>query len=169
MAQKNEISEKQRIFLNEYLKDLNGKQAAIRAGYSVKSAKVTASRMLTNANLRNELSKQIREIYDNYKNDQEKVIRELAVVGFSRITDYMTILKEGITIKDTNEIPEELIGAISEVTIADTKDGKRKSIKLHSKIEALKLLGNYHRLFDENHNKQFDIKLKVTTIHDFDK
>ncbi|HOI30984.1 MAG TPA: terminase small subunit [Melioribacteraceae bacterium] len=167
MSRKSEIPEKQRIFLNEYLKDLNGKQAAIRAGYSVKSAKVTASRMLTNANLRNELSKRIGEIYDNYKNDQEKIIRELAVVGFSRITDYITIMKEGITIKDSHEIPNELMGAISEVTIADTKDGKRKSIKLHNKIEALKILAQYHRLFEEKTGEPFKFNVIVKRIEQF--
>ncbi|MEW6508845.1 MAG: terminase small subunit [Bacteroidota bacterium] len=167
MSGKNEISEKQRIFINEYLKDLNGKQAAIRAGYSVKSAKVTASRMLTNDNLRNELSKRLKEIYDNYKNDQEKIIRELAVVGFSRMTNYMTVHKEGIRIKDSDEIPEELIGALSEITIAETKKSKRKSIKLHNKIEALKLLGNYHRLFDDNLSKPIEVNVKVKRVKEF--
>jgi phage terminase small subunit len=167
MSSKTGLSEKHRLFLNEYLKDLNGKQAAIRAGYSVKSAKVTASRMLTNDNLRSELSKRLKEIYDNYKNDQEKIIRELAVVGFSRITDYMTILKEGMTIKDSDEIPEELIGALSEITIAERKDGKRKTIKLHNKIEALKLLGNYHRLFDENFNKPVEVNVRVKRVKEF--
>lgn len=38
-------------FCREYLIDLNGTQAAIRAGYAAKSAKVTAARLLTNANV----------------------------------------------------------------------------------------------------------------------
>ena len=46
-----DLTPKQRRFVSEYLKDLNGTQAAIRAGYAPKSAKVIASRMLTKANL----------------------------------------------------------------------------------------------------------------------
>lgn len=43
------ITEKQKRFADEYLKDLNGKQAAIRSGYSPKTAEVQGSRLLSNA------------------------------------------------------------------------------------------------------------------------
>ena len=44
-----ELNPKQQRFVDEYLIDLNGKQAAIRAGYSEKTAEVQASRLLSNA------------------------------------------------------------------------------------------------------------------------
>lgn len=43
------LTPKQEAFCREYLIDLNGKQAAIRAGYSSKTAEVQASRLLSNA------------------------------------------------------------------------------------------------------------------------
>lgn len=43
---------KQQMFIDEYLVDLNGTQAAIRAGYSEKTAGVQASRLLANVNIR---------------------------------------------------------------------------------------------------------------------
>lgn len=43
------LTAKQQRFVEEYLLDLNGKQAAIRAGYSRKTAEVQASRLLSNA------------------------------------------------------------------------------------------------------------------------
>lgn len=46
-----ELTPKQQRFVEEYLIDLNGTQAAIRAGYSPDSARVTASRMLAEANI----------------------------------------------------------------------------------------------------------------------
>lgn len=46
------LSDKQQRFVHEYLVDLNATQAAIRAGYSVGSAPVTASRLLRNANVK---------------------------------------------------------------------------------------------------------------------
>lgn len=45
----NSLSPKQAMFVKEYLVDLNGTQAAIRAGYSAKTADVQASRLLANA------------------------------------------------------------------------------------------------------------------------
>ena len=41
------LSKRARVFVDEYLVDLNGTRAAIRAGYSVRTAKVKASTLLT--------------------------------------------------------------------------------------------------------------------------
>jgi phage terminase small subunit len=45
------MTPKQVAFIGEYLKDLNGTQAAIRAGYSAKTANEQASRLLTDVNI----------------------------------------------------------------------------------------------------------------------
>ena len=45
------LTPKRQRFVTEYLVDHNGTQSAMRAGYSPTSAKVTASRLLTDANL----------------------------------------------------------------------------------------------------------------------
>ncbi|MHB1688736.1 MAG: terminase small subunit [Ignavibacteriaceae bacterium] len=46
-----DISEKQKMFCREYLKDFNGTQAAVRAGYSIKSARQQAADLLTKPNI----------------------------------------------------------------------------------------------------------------------
>lgn len=167
MSKEIKITEKQKVFINEYLRDFNGTQAAIRAGYSPKTARQTAYENLTKPYIRQEVSNELERIYDEFKNDQDKIIRELAVVAFSKITDYLTILDEEITIKNSDEVPSEIIGAISEISIADTKDGKRKSIKLHNKIEALKMLVQYHRLFEEKTGEPFEFNVIVKRIEKF--
>ena len=55
MAQSPNLSAKQARFVAEYLVDGNGAAAAVRAGYGVVGAKVTACRLLTRANLQNAL------------------------------------------------------------------------------------------------------------------
>ena len=45
------LTPKQKCFINEYLIDLNATQAAIRAGYSPRTAKQQASRLLTNVDV----------------------------------------------------------------------------------------------------------------------
>lgn len=50
------LTSKQQLFCEEYLIDLNATQAAIRAGYTEKSARVTACKMLTNANIESKIS-----------------------------------------------------------------------------------------------------------------
>lgn len=51
------LNEKQKMFCKEYLIDLNGTQAAIRAGYSEKTAKEIASNLLTKINIQEYLTK----------------------------------------------------------------------------------------------------------------
>ena len=58
------ISDKQKRFCLEYVKDYNGTQAAIRAGYSKKTANEQASRLLTNVNISKYLAELKEEIKD---------------------------------------------------------------------------------------------------------
>lgn len=51
MAKHRYLRPRQHRFVAEYMLDLNATQAALRAGYSPRSARVTASRMLTKANI----------------------------------------------------------------------------------------------------------------------
>ena len=51
------LSPKRKAFVQEYMVDLNATQAAIRAGYSTITAKVTGHRLLTNDNVIDALSK----------------------------------------------------------------------------------------------------------------
>lgn len=51
------LTPKQAAFVREYLVDRNGTQAAIRAGYSKKTANITASKLLTKANIKDAVDK----------------------------------------------------------------------------------------------------------------
>lgn len=51
-----ELTAKQRLFIAEYLKDFNGHQAAVRSGYSQKTAAQQAARLLINVNVQNAIS-----------------------------------------------------------------------------------------------------------------
>lgn len=56
------MTNKQELFILEYLKDFNATQAAIRAGYSVDSARSIASELLTNPNIKREVASKFEEI-----------------------------------------------------------------------------------------------------------
>ena len=56
MAKTAKLTEKQQRFVDEYLIDLNATQAAIRAGYSAKTADVQGSRMLANCKVQQAIS-----------------------------------------------------------------------------------------------------------------
>ena len=64
-------------FVDEYLTDLNGKQAAIRAGYSARSAEVTASRLLSNAKVAAAVAEAQSKIAERNEVTQDWIIAEL--------------------------------------------------------------------------------------------
>jgi len=73
----NNLTEKQQRFCQEYLIDLNGTQAAIRAGYSKKTADMQASRMLTKDKIKDYLGGLRADIANSNKITVEKVLAGL--------------------------------------------------------------------------------------------
>lgn len=74
------LNEKQELFCREYLKDANGTQAAIRAGYSEKTACAIGCKLLSKVYIKNrinELSRPIvAEVFEAVKVDKEWVINQ---------------------------------------------------------------------------------------------
>ena len=77
------LTPKQTQFLAEYLIDLNGRQAAIRAGYTPKTAEVQASRLLRNAKVRVALEDAMQARSKRTEVSADRVIGELAKIAFS--------------------------------------------------------------------------------------
>ena len=78
----NELTPKQAAFVREYVIDSNGKQAAIRAGYSPKTAEAQASRLLRNVKVQAALAQLTKEIEEKSKLSVEYVLE-----GLQRVTE----------------------------------------------------------------------------------
>ncbi len=74
------LGPRQERFVEEYLLDLNAKQAAVRAGYSPRTAEVQGSRLLSNAKVQRALSGAISRRAAKVEIDQEWVVSRLALV-----------------------------------------------------------------------------------------
>lgn len=70
------LTDKQELFAREYLKDLNATQAAIRAGYSEKTAQVQSSRLLSNAMVQQYVSELAKERNIRVGIDADYVLRQ---------------------------------------------------------------------------------------------
>ena len=71
------LTPRQCRFVNEYLVDMNATNAAVRAGYSPKTAKSQASRLLTIANLKAEIQIKQKEDEKRLKIDRDMVLAKL--------------------------------------------------------------------------------------------
>lgn len=61
------LSPKKEKFVNEYLKDFNATQAAIRAGYSEKTARSQGQRLLTNADVKQGIAEKNKKLTKNIR------------------------------------------------------------------------------------------------------
>ena len=77
-----ELTAKQRIFVAEYLKDLNATQAAIRAGYSEKTAHAQGPRMLDNVGVREAIAAATSARAEKLEITAERVLAEIANMAF---------------------------------------------------------------------------------------
>lgn len=82
------LTEKQKRFVAEYLVDLNATQAAIRAGYSEKTAEVIGYENLRKPQIAAAVDKAIKEREGRTEITQDKVLKELGKVAFAKAADY---------------------------------------------------------------------------------
>ena len=75
-----DLTPKQRKFVEEYLKDLNATQAAIRAGYSEKAARAVSSRLLTNANVQSAVAARSKKASEKAELTVESVLSGVQAV-----------------------------------------------------------------------------------------
>ena len=111
------MTEKQKRFADEYIIDLNATRAYKVAYPNVKNdetAKAAASRLLTNVNVKAYIDNLIYERAKRTEVTQDRVVKELAKIGFAKITDYVEIGYGGIVkVKATDDIPKDKVGAIA--------------------------------------------------------
>lgn len=150
------LTPKQGLFVAEYLANgLNAKQAAISAGYSERSAEVEGCRLLGNAKVAAELKRKQGPRLKKLEITAERVLQELALMGFSNMLDYMAVNPEGGADIDLSKLTREQAAAIQEITVDMTGgsgDGERKLVprmkfKLANKKDSLELLGKHLKLF----------------------
>lgn len=137
------LTPKQKRFVEEYLRDLNATKAAIRAGYSRKTANVQGSQNLAKLNIQREIQQSMDERSKRLNLRQDRLLHELACIAFMNISDVCTWGPNGIELKPTEELtPEQKIG-ISQITFSVNKTGQITGVKMHNKLRALNLLAKH--------------------------
>lgn len=131
----NQLTDKQRAFVLEYVKDWNATQAAIRAGYAESGAGVEGHRLLKNAN--------IRAIIDRHFADMgitaDRILAEQAALAYTDMKDYADVGDGGgVTFKsfDTLGAKTKAIRKIKEKRriIAQT-EGEGNEVIIDSQVE----------------------------------
>ena len=142
------MTEKQKIFADEYLIDLNATRAYRVAYPSVKkdeTAAVNGSKLLRNTKVQEYISERMKERQQRTEITQDMVVSELAAIAFSKATDYAAVENGIVVIKNTTELSDKQISAI-----AGIKEGTNGiEIKLNDKEKALELLGRHLGMWND--------------------
>lgn len=141
------LSPKQQVFCEEYLIDLNATQAAIRAGYSVKTADVQSSRLLSKVKIQEEIGR-LRALRSKRTGvTADRVIQELAKIAF--LNPDALIDADDATIRNDATLEDKAAISGIKVKAIPTKDGigYEREIKLADKTKALELLGKHLGMF----------------------
>ncbi len=152
------MTKKQKRFVEEYLIDLNGTQAAIRAGYSPKTANEQAARMLANVSIQTDIAKAMAERSKRTGINQDRILQELARIGFAKITDIID--PETAKIKENASADD--LACIQSVKIKPNEWGTEREVKLYDKKSALVDLGKHLGLFKDKLDIDMDMDLNIS-------
>lgn len=143
------LTEKQKLFCDEYLIDLNVTQAAIRAGYTPKYADHHGYELLDKPAIKECIDKRMKDREKRTEITQDIVLEELRKIALAKPTDFFAVEDMGqykrVNIIPTKDIPEDKIGAI-----AGIKQGANGiEVKLHDRLKALELIGRHLGMFKD--------------------
>lgn len=152
-----ELTEKQKMFCEEYLKDYNGTQAAIRAGYSERSAGQIAGENLKKHEIQQYLSKRFETVANKMQISQERTMLEIARLAYSDIRKFYTV--DG-ALKPITELDDDAAAALAGVEVYEervsdaTADevvvaGTTKKIKTYDKTKALEMLAKHFKIYSD--------------------
>lgn len=143
------LTPKQRKFVGEYLVDLNATRAAIRAGYSEKTANRIGSELLVKTCIREAIAAAQARREQRTEITADRVVAELAKIAFADPRDVMEWGPNGVILKDSADLTEGQAASVAEVSETTTKDGGSLRLKKHDKVKALELLGRHLGMFTD--------------------
>lgn len=153
------LTDKQRRFVDEYLIDLNATQAAIRTGYSAKTAEQQGSRLLSNVKVQQAVSEKMAERSKRTGINQDRVVLELARIAFVKMTDVVD--EEGQIRNDATDDDLACIESIKyKSSTMDSGESVEREVKIGSKLKALELLGKHLGMW----NDKLDVNVSLPVV-----
>lgn len=158
-----ELNARQRRFITEYLVDQNGTQAAIRAGYAKRSAHVTASLLISNANVKAAIDKQMSKMLSKIEVTAERVLAERARLAFF---DVRKLLDATGKPKPIHELDDDTAAAIAGVEVANignsqVGEGEVLKIRMADKNASLTALEKHLGLYKEGGDSGAPLQINI--------
>lgn len=170
------LNKRQNLFVAEYLIDLNATQAAIRAGYSEKTAEQMGYQLLQKTSVQEAIQEAMKFREQRTQITQDRVLAELAKIAFADGTDFARLTtgtvkkkiwnedtedydetdvdEQFVQFVDTDNLPPEKKAAIS--GIKETRHGIE--VQSYDKLRALELIGKHLGMYKDKIEVTGEIK-----------
>lgn len=170
------LNDKQERFCYEYCIDFNATQAAIRAGYSEKTARQIGSKLLTNIDIQNRIKELQEDLSRTSGISALKIVQEHAKIAFSNASKFRD---DWMSMKEFKELSEEDKSCIQEVQTKTTKkwvgdvevEEVYVKVKLYDKQKSLDSLTNILGFNSpiKTDNKNVNLNQQVLIMKTYDK
>ena len=141
------LNAKQEAFCREYIIDLNATQAAIRAGYSERTAQEQSSRLLSNVIVSDRVAELMRDRSSRVRIDADYVLNRLAEIDQMDVADILTEDGSLKPIKDWPKVWRTTLSGLDVMTVFNSEEATTESvlkkIKWPDKVKNLELLGKH--------------------------
>lgn len=175
-----DLTEKQVLFVAEYLTDFNATRAAMAVGYSKKTAGQIGWQLLQKPLVQEEIKRQTEIVANSLGITSQRILLEYLKIAFSDITEYVSFGQKEVPVigafgpvvdKETGKPVTKIVNVvefkesvrIDGSIIKEVKQGKDgASIKLQDKMKALEKLEKYLDLLPDQHQRMIqEEKLKL--------
>jgi len=154
----NKLTPKKERFCEEYVVDLNGTQAATRAGYSKNTAAEQASRLLSNVNIQKYIKELKEKQQERTQVTADMVIKELALLAFQ---DSANLVNDEDRLLSIHGMGSSVSRTIAEVTSRiekgrgddDNSYAEITKVKTYDKKGALDSLGKHFGIFEKDNTQ----------------
>jgi phage terminase small subunit len=152
--------EKRRLFVHEYLVDLNGAAAARRAGYAEANAKVQASNLLADPRIQQAIQAAMQERAQRTDISADRVLRELSRLAFFDARRLYDSDGAPLPLQQLDNDTAAAVVGLDRVAIGNEQVGfgEVHKIKLADKLGALTLIGRHLGMWNDKLNVNAHIR-----------
>ncbi|MCG1271884.1 terminase small subunit [Staphylococcus epidermidis] len=151
------LTKKQEMFVEEYIIDLNATQAAIRAGYSKKTAGQIGEQNLKKLEIQQAINEKLAEKKEKLIMKQDEILERLTQQGRREATDYQVVITEKPVTNEKGDVVA--IEKLPEIVEVPTQN---KDV-----IKALETLGKYYVMWtDKQEVTQRNIEINIGDYDD---
>lgn len=158
------LTPKQERFVEEYLIDLNATQAAIRAGYSPKTAAEIGYENLNKPQIRAHVDAELAARSRRTGLNQDRVLRELARLAFVNPVDVINTNNATVNPSATEDDTAAILSIRVKTMSTDNGDMVEREVRMADKLKALELLGKHLGMFSDK--LKIDASMGVQIIDD---